>query len=110
MGRIRSILATAFVFVTSLSMGAQTTLNVYAATTLSESSAIERVAVDGLEAATLMIAGLAQLDEALFGIVYFFESAAEESAFTGEAPGRSRDNRMDDHEVLALRTSSSLTG
>ena len=92
MSRIRRFLATAFVFVASLSMGAQTPLNVYVGTALTESSAIERVAVDGLEAATLMIAGLAQLDEALFGIVFFIESAAEKSSATIEAPRRSRDN------------------
>ena len=92
MSRIRRFLATAFVFVASLPMGAQTPLNVYVGPTLTETSAIERVAVDGLEAATLMIAGLAQLDEALFGIVFFFESAAEESSATIEAPGRTRDN------------------
>jgi hypothetical protein len=49
--------------VASLSMGAETPLNVCAGTTCRESSAIARVALDGLETATLMIAGLAQLDE-----------------------------------------------
>jgi TRAP-type C4-dicarboxylate transport system substrate-binding protein len=113
-GRMRSFLATAFVFVTSVSMGAQAPLNirlatlapdnspwttalrsmgtswekatdrrvrltVYAGTIPSESSAIARMAVDGLQAATLMIAGLAELDEAfnVFGIPFFFESDAE---------------------------------
>jgi TRAP-type C4-dicarboxylate transport system substrate-binding protein len=113
-GRLRSLLATAFVFVTSVSMGAQAPLNirlatlapdnspwttalrsmgtswekatdrrvrltVYAGTIPSESSAIARMAVDGLQAATLMIAGLAELDEAfnIFGIPFFFESDAE---------------------------------
>jgi TRAP-type C4-dicarboxylate transport system substrate-binding protein len=111
---MRSFLATAFVFVTSVSMGAQAPLNirlatlapdnspwtsalrtmgtswekatdrrvrltVYAGTIPSESSAIARMAVDGLQAATLMIAGLAELDEAfnVFGIPFFFESDAE---------------------------------
>jgi TRAP-type C4-dicarboxylate transport system substrate-binding protein len=111
---MRSFLATAFVLVTSVSMGAQGPLNirlatlapdnspwttglrsmgtswetaterrvrltVYAGTIPSESSAIARMAVDGLQAATLMIAGLAELDEAfnVFGIPFFFESDAE---------------------------------
>jgi hypothetical protein len=70
MFQFRRFLATAFVFIASVSMGAETPLNVYAGTTFSESSAVERVALEGLETATLMIAGLAQLDEALFGIAY----------------------------------------
>jgi hypothetical protein len=88
-------------FVTSVSMGAQTPLNIYAAMSIGESPAIERVAVDGLEAATLMIAGLAQLDETLFAIVYLFESAAEHPSATNEVPGRSRDSLMDDaHQAV----------
>jgi TRAP-type C4-dicarboxylate transport system substrate-binding protein len=54
-------------------------LTVYAGTIPSESSAISRMAVDGLQAATLMVAGLAEIDEAfnVFGIPFFFESDAE---------------------------------
>src|SRR5688572_13629772 len=54
-------------------------LTVYAGTIPSESSAIARMAVDGLEAATLMAPGLAEIDEAfnVFGIPFFFESDAE---------------------------------
>jgi TRAP-type C4-dicarboxylate transport system substrate-binding protein len=54
-------------------------LTVYAGTIPSESSAIARMAVDGLQAATLMVAGLAELDEAfnIFGVPFFFESDAE---------------------------------
>ena len=54
-------------------------LTVYAGTIPSESSAIARMAVDGLQAATLMAAGLAEIDEAfnVFGIPFFFESDAE---------------------------------
>ncbi len=54
-------------------------LTVYAGTIPSESSAIARMAVDGLQAATLMVAGLAEIDEAfnVFGIPFFFESDAE---------------------------------
>ena len=70
MSAIRRFLATAFVVIASVSMGAETPLNVYACTTFTESSAVERVALEGLEAATLVIAGLAQLDEAVFGIAY----------------------------------------
>jgi TRAP-type C4-dicarboxylate transport system substrate-binding protein len=133
-GRIRSFLATAFVFVTSVSMGAQAPLNirlatlapdnspwtsalrsmgtsweraterrvrltVYAGTIPSESSAIARMAVDGLQAATLMIAGLAELDEAfnVFGIPFFFESDAElayvEEKLTPLIEGRLRAKR-----------------
>ena len=39
-------------------------LTVYAGTIPSESNAIARMAVDGLQAATLMVAGLAELDDA----------------------------------------------
>ena len=55
------------------------TLTVYAGTIPSESNAISRMAVDGLQAATLMVAGLAELDDAfnVFGIPLFFESDAE---------------------------------
>jgi len=54
-------------------------LTVYAGTIPSESSAIARMAVDGLQAATLMVAGLAEIDESfnVFGIPFFFESDAE---------------------------------
>ena len=54
-------------------------LTVYAGTIPSESNAIARMAVDGLQAATLMVAGLAELDDAfnVFGIPFFFESDAE---------------------------------
>jgi TRAP-type C4-dicarboxylate transport system substrate-binding protein len=54
-------------------------LTVYAGTIPSESSAIARMAVDGLEAATLMAPGLAEIDDAfnVFGIPFFFESDAE---------------------------------
>jgi len=54
-------------------------LTLYAGTIPSESSAIARMAVDGLQAATLMAPGLAEIDEAfnVFGIPFFFESDAE---------------------------------
>jgi TRAP-type C4-dicarboxylate transport system substrate-binding protein len=54
-------------------------LTVYAGTIPSESSAIARMAVDGLQAATLMVAGLAEIDESfnIFGLPFFFESDAE---------------------------------
>jgi len=54
-------------------------LTVYAGTIPSESSAIARMAVDGLQAATLMVAGLAEIDDAfnIFGVPFFFESDAE---------------------------------
>lgn len=54
-------------------------LTVYAGTIPSESSAIARMAVDGLQAATLMVAGLSEIDEAfsIFGVPFFFESDAE---------------------------------
>jgi TRAP-type C4-dicarboxylate transport system substrate-binding protein len=54
-------------------------LTVYAGTIPSESSAIARMAVDGLQAATLMVAGLSEIDDAfnVFGIPFFFESDAE---------------------------------
>jgi len=54
-------------------------LTVYAGTIPSESSAIARMAVDGLQAATLMVAGLAEIDEGfnIFGVPFFFESDAE---------------------------------
>jgi TRAP-type C4-dicarboxylate transport system substrate-binding protein len=54
-------------------------LTVYAGTIPSESSAIARMAVDGLQAATLMVAGLAEIDEAfnIFGVPFFFETDAE---------------------------------
>jgi TRAP-type C4-dicarboxylate transport system substrate-binding protein len=54
-------------------------LNVYAGNIPSESNAIARMAVDGLQAATLMVSGLAELDDAfnVFAIPFFFESDAE---------------------------------
>ena len=54
-------------------------LKVYAATIPREGEAIERMAVGNLQAATLMIAGLGELDDAfnVFGIPFFFESDAE---------------------------------
>jgi TRAP-type C4-dicarboxylate transport system substrate-binding protein len=54
-------------------------LTVYAGSIPSESNAIARMAVDGLQAATLMVAGLAELDDAfnVFAIPFFFESDAE---------------------------------
>jgi TRAP-type C4-dicarboxylate transport system substrate-binding protein len=54
-------------------------LTVYAGTIPSESSAIARMAVDGLQAATLMVAGLSEIDEGfnIFGVPFFFESDAE---------------------------------
>jgi TRAP-type C4-dicarboxylate transport system substrate-binding protein len=54
-------------------------LTVYAGTIPSESSAIARMAVDGLQAATLMVAGLGEIDEAfnIFGVPFFFETDAE---------------------------------
>lgn len=54
-------------------------LTVYAGTIPSESNAIARMAVDGLQAATLMVAGLAELDDAfnVFATPFFFESDAE---------------------------------
>lgn len=54
-------------------------LTVYAGTIPSESSAIARMAVDGLQAATLMVAGLGEIDEAfnIFAVPFFFESDAE---------------------------------
>ena len=44
-------------------MGAQTPLNVYTGPTAAESSAIVRIAVNGLKVVTVLIAGLAQLDD-----------------------------------------------
>ena len=54
-------------------------LTVYAGTIPSESSAVARMAVDGLQAATLMVAGLSEIDEYfnVFAIPFFFESDAE---------------------------------
>lgn len=55
------------------------TLRVYPGTWPSESSIIARMGLDGLEAATLMVAGLGAIDPAfnVFGIPFFFESDAE---------------------------------
>jgi TRAP-type C4-dicarboxylate transport system substrate-binding protein len=54
-------------------------LTVYAGTIPSESSAIARMAVGGLQAATLMVAGLAEIDDAfnVFAVPFFFESDEE---------------------------------
>jgi len=54
-------------------------LTVQAGTISSERSAIDKMAVDGLEAATLMVAGLSEIDAAfnVFGVPFFFESDAE---------------------------------
>ena len=54
-------------------------LTVYAGSIPSESNAIARMAVDGLQAATLMVTGLAELDDAfnVFAIPFFFETDAE---------------------------------
>jgi TRAP-type C4-dicarboxylate transport system substrate-binding protein len=54
-------------------------LTVFAGTISSESSAISRMAIDGFQAATLMVAGLSELDEAfnVFGVPFFFASDAE---------------------------------
>ena len=63
----------------SKSTSSRVRLTVYAGTIPSESFAISRMAVDGLQAATLMIAGLAELDDAfnVLGIPFFFESDQE---------------------------------
>jgi len=54
-------------------------LTVFAGTIPSESSAIARMSVDNLQAATLMVGGLAEIDHAfdVFAIPFFFESDAE---------------------------------
>ncbi len=54
-------------------------LTVYAGTIPSESSAITRMEVDNLQAATMMVAGLSEIDKAfnVFGMPFFFESDAE---------------------------------
>ena len=54
-------------------------LTVYPGTIPSESSAIARMAVDGLQAATLTAGGLAEIDESfnVFGIPFFFQSDQE---------------------------------
>lgn len=54
-------------------------LTVHAGTIRRESEAIERMALDNLQAATLMVAGLAEIDEAfnVFGVPFFFDSDAE---------------------------------
>jgi len=63
----------------SKATGSRVRLTVYAGTIPSESSAIARMAVDGLQAATLTAGGLAEIDEAfnVFGIPFFFQSDAE---------------------------------
>lgn len=65
----------------SKATGSRVRLTVYAGTIPSESSAIARMAVDGLQAATLTAGGLAEIDESLnvFGIPFFFQSDAEVS-------------------------------
>jgi TRAP-type C4-dicarboxylate transport system substrate-binding protein len=59
--------------------GSRVRLTVFAGTIPSESSAIARMAVDGLQAATLTAGGLAEIDDAfnVFGIPFFFQSDAE---------------------------------
>ena len=54
-------------------------LRLYAGTIPSDSSAISRMALDNLQAATLFVAGLGEIDPAfnVFGIPFFFESDAE---------------------------------
>ena len=63
----------------SKATGSRVRLTVYAGTIPSESSAIARMAVDGLQAATLTTGGLAEIDESfnVFGIPFFFQSDAE---------------------------------
>ena len=63
----------------SKATGSRVRLTVYAGTIPSESSAIARMAVDGLQAATLTAGGLAEIDEAfnVFGVPFFFESDGE---------------------------------
>ncbi len=55
------------------------TLRVFPPNFPSESSIIARMSVDGLQAATMMVAGLGEIDPAfnVFGIPFFFESDAE---------------------------------
>jgi TRAP-type C4-dicarboxylate transport system substrate-binding protein len=59
--------------------GRRVRLVVHAGTFPSESSVISRMAVNGLEAATLTAGGLSELDEAfnVFGVPFFFASDAE---------------------------------
>jgi TRAP-type C4-dicarboxylate transport system substrate-binding protein len=54
-------------------------LTVFAGTIPSESSAIARMSIDGLQAAMLMVAGLSEIDPAfnVLGIPFFFESDEE---------------------------------
>ena len=63
----------------SKATGSRVRLTVYAGTIPSESTAIARMAVDGLQAATLTAGGLAEIDEAfnVFGVPFFFESDSE---------------------------------
>lgn len=63
----------------SKATGNRVRLTVYAGTIPSESSAIARMAVDGLQAATLTAGGLAEIDESfnVFGVPFFFQSDAE---------------------------------
>jgi TRAP-type C4-dicarboxylate transport system substrate-binding protein len=55
------------------------TLRVFPPSFPSESSIIDRMAIDGLQAATMSVVGLGELDPAfnVFGIPFFFESDAE---------------------------------
>lgn len=59
--------------------GQRIRLTVFAGTIPSESSAIARMSVDGLQAAMLMVAGLSEIDEGfnVLGIPFFFESDEE---------------------------------
>src|SRR4026207_1695363 len=59
--------------------GSRVRLPVYAGTVPSESSAIARMAVDGLQAATLTAGGLAEVGESVsrVGIPFFFQADAE---------------------------------
>ena len=54
-------------------------LRVYAGSIPSDSSAISRMSLDSLQAATLFVAGLGEIDPAfnVFGVPFFFESDAE---------------------------------
>jgi TRAP-type C4-dicarboxylate transport system substrate-binding protein len=63
----------------SKATGSRVRLTVYAGTIPSESSAVARMAVDGLQAATLTAGGLAEIDQAfnVFGMPFFFQSDAE---------------------------------
>ena len=89
-------------------------LTVYAGTIPSESSAIARMAVDGLQAATLMVAGLAEIDEAfnIFGVPFFFESDAELAARAAEAdaahPAAPSSEALSPHQLGQRRVGAAL--